>query len=97
MSLCLVLHDLGDASAAVEKAFFESIFEIAPEHWRMTGQATLVATGVSPTYLRNHLLRSLSAEARQGVMLTVTGVSPDAAWHNLPPEGEAWLREILTG
>lgn len=95
MSLCLVLHDLGEASAAAEKVFFEAIFEIAPEHWPIAARATLVATEVSPAYLRDHLLRALKKEETPEVMLTVTRVSPDAAWHNLPPQGDAWLRRIL--
>jgi hypothetical protein len=95
MSLCLVLHDLGDASATAEKVFFEAIFEIAPEHWRVTGQATIVATGVSPAYLRDHLLRALKKEDAPDAMLVVTQVSPDAAWHKLPAEGETWLRDLM--
>ena len=95
MSLCLVLHDLGNAPAAVEKIFFEAIFEIAPEHWPITSRATMVATGVSPAYLRDHLLRALKKEDAPDIMLTITQVSPDAAWHNLPAAGEAWMREML--
>ncbi|MDB5374869.1 MAG: hypothetical protein JWP04_3511 [Belnapia sp.] len=95
MSLCLVLHDLGDASAAAEKVFYEAIFEIAPEHWPIAARVTLVATEVSPAYLRDHLLRALKKEDTPDVMLTVTRVSPDAAWHNLSTEGDAWLRKIL--
>ena len=97
MSLCLVLHDLGPAPAAAEKVFFEAIFEIAPEHWPITPNATLVATGVSPSYLRDHLLRALKKEDAPGVVLTITRVSADTAWHNLPAEGEVWLREVLEG
>jgi hypothetical protein len=95
MPLCLVLHDLGNAPAAAEKAFFEAIFEIAPEHWPITNRATMVATGVSPAYLRDHLLRALKREDAPEVMLTVTQVSADAAWHNLPAAGDAWMREML--
>jgi hypothetical protein len=95
MSICLVLHDLGDAPAAAEKVFFEAIFEIAPEHWRVTDRVTLVATGVSPAYLRDHLLRALKKEEAPDTMLAVTQFSADASWHNLPPDGEAWLREVM--
>ncbi|MBL6457473.1 hypothetical protein JMJ55_19250 [Belnapia sp. T6] len=95
MSLCLVLHDLGDAPAAAEKVFFEAIYEIAPEHWPITPRAVLVATGVSPAYLRDHLLRALKKQEAPDVVLTITRVSPDAAWHNLPAEGEEWLRRVL--
>jgi hypothetical protein len=95
MSLCLVLHEFGKAPAAAQKVFFEAIFEIAPEHWPITGGATLVATGVSPTYLRDHLLRALKKEDAPDLMLTVTRVSPDSVWHNLSAEGETWLRDML--
>lgn len=95
MSLSLVLHDLGGAPAAAEKVFFEAIFEVAPEHWRVAGRATLVETGVSPRYLRDHLLRALKKEDAPAVMLLVLRVPPDIAWHNLPAEGEAWLQAIL--
>jgi hypothetical protein len=96
MSLCLVLHDLGrGASAEAEKAFFEAIFEIAPDHWRITGEAVLVGTGVSPAYLRDHLLRTLKRQGAQPALLLVTRVAEDLAWHNLPGDGEAWLREVL--
>jgi hypothetical protein len=95
MSLCLVLHDLGAAPASAEKVFFEAIYEIAPEHWPITPRAVLVATGVSPAYLRDHLLRALKKEEAPDVVLTITRVPADAAWHNLSAEGEAWLREML--
>jgi hypothetical protein len=96
MSLCLVLHDLGPAASAdVEKVFFEAIFEIAPEHWRITGEAVLVGTGVSPAYLRDHLLRTLKKQGVQPAMLLVTRVAADMTWHGLSPEGETWLREVL--
>jgi hypothetical protein len=95
MSLCLVLHDIPGASAEAEKAFFEAIFEIAPEHWRITGAAVLVGTGVSPAYLRDHLLRVLQRQGAQPGMLLVTRVPGDLAWQGLPAEGEAWLREIV--
>jgi hypothetical protein len=95
MSLCLVLHDLAGVPAAAEKAFFEAIFEIAPDHWRVTGEAVLVGTGVSPAYLRDHLLRALKQQGARPAMLLVSRVPGDLASHNLPAEGEAWLREVL--
>lgn len=95
MSLCLVLHDLRGASAEAEKAFFEAIFEIAPDHWRITGEAVLVGTGVSPAYLRDHLLRTLRRHGAPAGMLLVARVPEDLAWHGLAEDGEAWLREVL--
>ena len=95
MSLCLVLHDLGGAPAEAEKAFFEAIFEIAPDHWCIAGGAVLVGTGVSPAYLRDHLLRALRHQGAQPAMLLVARIQDDLAWHNLPRDGEAWLREVL--
>jgi len=95
MSMCLVLQDFGGAPPAAEKVFFEAIFEVAPEHWRITGSATLVATGVSPAYLRDHLLRALKKENAPAIMLAVMKVPGVIARHNLPPEGEAWLAELL--
>jgi hypothetical protein len=95
MSLCLVLHDLDGAPAAAEKAFFEAIYEIAPDHWPVTERAVLVGTGVSPAYLRDHLLRALAATETRPSLLLITRVSADLAWHNLPQDGEAWLQEVL--
>ena len=95
MALTLILHDLSGLGPEDEKRFFESIFQIAPEHWRLADGATLAATGVSPGYLRDHLLRALPGETRGGVQLLVTRTSPDLAWQALPAEGEAWLREML--
>lgn len=95
MALSLILHELPGLGAETEKLFFESIFQIAPGHWRVSPGVTLVATGVSPAYLRDHLLRALPAEARGAVRLLVTRAAPDIAWHALPDDGEAWLREVL--
>ncbi|MBX6743316.1 MAG: hypothetical protein QJR07_05220 [Acetobacteraceae bacterium] len=95
MSLCLVLHDLGGAPADAEKAFFEAIYEIAPDHWPVTGRAVLVGTEVSPAYLRDHLLQALAPTGTQPALLLVTRVPRDLAWHNLPSDGVAWLQEML--
>lgn len=95
MSACLVLHDLGAASAAAEQRFFEAIFEIAPDHWPVARDAVLVGTGVSPAYLRDHLLQALAAEGAVPALLLVSRLSRDTAWSALPPEGEAWLRDVL--
>lgn len=95
MSVCLVMHDLAGVSAAAEKAFFEAIFEIAPDHWQITPGVVLVGTGVSPGYLRDHLQRALAGEGAAPGLLLVTRLSPDAAWSALPAEGEAWLRDVL--
>ncbi|MDO9710326.1 hypothetical protein [Paracraurococcus lichenis] len=95
MALSLILHDLTGLAPEDEKRFFEAIFQVAPEHWPMDRRTTLVVTGVSPTYLRDHLVRAVPAAARPGLRLVVTHVPADAAWHALPPEGEAWLREAL--
>ena len=59
MPICLVLHELGHAGPAAEQALFSAVFEVASSHWRVTPGATLVGTDVSPTYLRDHLLRAL--------------------------------------
>lgn len=95
MAVCLVLHDLAGASAAAEKRFFEAIFEIAPHHWRVTPESVLVGTGISPGYLRDHLLQALAVESAAPALLLVTRVSGDLAWTGLSPEGEAWLRDVL--
>ena len=97
MTTCLVLHDLGPITAKAEQAFFEAIFEIAPEHWRITGGATLAATDVSPRYLLAHLERVLKQHGVTGVPLLVTRVSPDMVWGSLSPEGAAWLAEVTQG
>ncbi|HYZ33007.1 MAG TPA: hypothetical protein VE684_12085 [Crenalkalicoccus sp.] len=94
MSLCLVLHDFAGDGAA-EKACFDAVYEIAPEHWRVTPGATLVATGVSPRYLRDHLLGALRAQGLAARMLFAARIEPDAAAHGLTAEGEAWLAEVL--
>jgi hypothetical protein len=95
MSLCLVLHDPTGLPAEAEKAFFEAIFEIAPDHWPLAAGAVLVGTEVSPAYLRDHLRRSLVRAGVRPSMLLVTRVPGDLATHGLPAEGEAWLREVL--
>ncbi|TCZ58766.1 hypothetical protein EXY23_16280 [Roseicella aquatilis] len=95
MALSLILHDLSGLEAEDEKRFFEAIFQIAPEHWRVTEAATLLETSVSPAYLRDHLLRALPQDSRAGTQLLITRVSPDTSWHALRPDGEQWLREAL--
>jgi hypothetical protein len=92
--LALVIHDLPAGSAAV-KAMLDAIYEIAPEHWPMTDGALLADTGVSPAYLRDHLLRALKAGAHQTGMMLVTRLGEKAAWSGLPADGEAWLREAI--
>lgn len=91
--LALVIHDLPPGEAL--DALYAAIYEIAPEHWPMTGTAVLAETGVSPTYLRDHLLRSLEVRGQHAGILLVTRLGERAAWSNLPPEGEAWLREAI--
>ena len=95
MALSLILHDLSGLAPEDERRFFEAIFQIAPEHWQVAKGATLAETGVSPAYLRDHLLRSAPAAARAGLRLLVTRTSPDTAWSDLGEEGERWVREML--
>jgi hypothetical protein len=95
MPLSLILHDLSSLEPDDEKRFFESIFQIAPEHWQVAKGATLAETGVSPAYLRDHLLRTLPPAMRGGTQLLVTHVSPDAAWNALPAVGERWVQDAL--
>ncbi len=95
MSVCLVLHDLADASAEAEKAFFEAIFEIAADHWRVTPEAVLVGAEITPAYLRDHLRQALASVGVVPALLLVTRVSEDLAWAGLPAASEAWLREML--
>jgi hypothetical protein len=97
MALSLILHDLSALEPDDEKRFFEAIFQIAPEHWRVSQGATLLETGVSPGYLRDHLVRVLPAERRSGTQLLVTRIAADTAWNALPVEGEEWLRDTLAG
>jgi hypothetical protein len=91
MPICLVLHELGHAGPAAEQALFSAVFEVASSHWRVTPGATLVGTDVSPTYLRDHLLRALDDSGAPPALLLVTPLPAAAAWHGLPPEGEEWL------
>jgi hypothetical protein len=93
MPLSLILHDLAGLAPDDEKRFFEAIFQIAPEHWRILPGTTLVSTGVSPAYLLDHLLRALPPEARAGTLLVTSRVPEDAAWHGLPAEGASWVRD----
>ncbi|WP_431271635.1 hypothetical protein [Dankookia sp. P2] len=95
MPLSLILHDLSALAPDEEKRFFESIFQIAPEHWQVSKGATLAETGVSPAYLRDHLIRTLPAAMREATQLLVTHVSADAAWNALPAAGERWVRDAL--
>ena len=95
MPLSLILHDLSALDADDEKRFFESIFQIAPEHWQVSKDATLVETGVSPVYLRDHLVRTLPVSARGVTQLLVTQVSTDTAWNALPAAGEQWVQDAL--
>jgi hypothetical protein len=97
MPLSLILHDLSALAPDDEKRFFESIFQIAPEHWQVSKGATLAETGVSPAYLRDHLVRTLPVSVREVTQLLVTHVSVDAAWNALPVVGEQWLQEALAG
>ena len=94
MPLALVIHDLPAGSAAV-KALFDAIYEIAPAHWPMSEGALLAATGVSAAYLRDHLLRALRAQGHRAGMMLVTRLGEQAAWANVPAEGETWLREMM--
>jgi hypothetical protein len=95
MALSLILHDLSGLEPDDDKRFFEAIFQIAPEHWRVTRSSTLVETGVSPIYLRDHLMRMLPVARRADTLLLVTHVSADASWNALPEAGEQWLRDAL--
>jgi hypothetical protein len=88
-----VIHDLSARQAA--DALFAALYEIAPEHWPVTAGAVLADTGVSPAYLREHLLRSLEVRGQKAGLLLVTRLCDAAAWANLPAEGEAWLREVM--
>lgn len=95
MPLCLVLHELELSSPMAEQAFFAAVFEVAAEHLRLTEDATLVATGVSPGYLLDHL-RHAARKAGVGVrVLLVTEVTPGTVAHGLPPEADAWLKDML--
>jgi hypothetical protein len=91
----LVLHALEGLGPAARKAFFDAIFEASPAHWPIHASATLVATGLSPAYLRDHLRRALDAESAPEVQLLVCPIAGNPAWAGLPPEGEAWLRDVL--
>ncbi|MBK1660762.1 hypothetical protein [Paracraurococcus ruber] len=95
MSLSLILHDLSAVGAEAESRFFEAIFQVAPEHWRVRPEATLAATTVSPAYLRDHLLASLPADRRPGTLLLVTRMPPDASWNALSGQGDAWVQDML--
>lgn len=92
MPICLVLHELGHAGPAAEQALFSAMFEVASSHWRVATGATLVGTDVSPSYLRDHLVRALDDAGAPPSLMLVTPLPADrAAWHGIPPEGEDWL------
>src|SRR5215207_3184200 len=96
MAICLVLYDLGPAPPEeAESRFFDAVFEVAPDHWRVTAGATLVGTEVSSRYLIDHLRRAAERAGIAPRLLLATPV-PDGAMavHGLTPEGEAWLREM---
>ncbi|MFZ4410674.1 MAG: hypothetical protein ACOYOH_25245 [Paracraurococcus sp.] len=95
MALSLILHHLSALEAEDEKRFFEAIFQIAPEHWQVSKTVTLAETGVSPAYLRDHLVRCLPPALRPETEILVTHVSADAAWNALPAVGEQWVRDAL--
>ena len=97
MALALVVHDLGPLSAAEEQEFFESVFAIAPDHWRLTPTTTFVATEVSATYLLGHLRQALRRAKLTPRLLLVAPVGADLAGHGLTAEGEAWVREMQGG
>jgi len=91
----LVLHALEELTPEARKAFFDSIYEISPEHWPVNPGATLVATGISPSYLLDHLRRTLNRAKAPSVALVVARLGADPAFLGLQPEGEAWLKETL--
>ena len=91
MPICLVLHELGLAGPKAEQALFDAVFEVSSSHWRVTPGATLIGTDVSPAYLRDHLLRALDGAGAPPGLLLVTPLADGAAWHGIPPEGEAWI------
>lgn len=91
MPITLVLHDPDLGGSEGETAFFDAIFEIAPTHWRVRPDTTLIGTDLSPAYLRDHLRRALDRAGVPLGLLLVTPMDADAAWHGLPPEGEAWI------
>ena len=57
--------------------------------------ALLAATGVSPSYLRDHLLRALRAQGHRAGLMLVSRLGTNAAWTGLPADGEDWLRQAL--
>ena len=91
MPICLVLHEPGLGGPAAEHAFFDAVFEVASSHWRVMACATLLGTDLSPTYLRDHLKRALDGANAPAGLLVVTPLADAAAWHGIPPEGEAWI------
>lgn len=94
MPLALVIHDLPAGSAAA-RAMVDAIYEIAAEHWPLTNGALLAVTGVSPGYLRAHLLRAVAALGGPAGLLLVTRLDPDAAWSGLPAAGAGWVQASL--
>jgi hypothetical protein len=95
VTLRLVIHDVPADDSPAATAFSEALFHIAPEHWPLATGAVLLATEVSPGYLRDHLLHKLRRAGAEPGLLMVTRVSADLAWHTLPAEGEAWLHDRL--
>ncbi|NGM20267.1 hypothetical protein G3576_09600 [Roseomonas stagni] len=107
MSLSLVIHrpDAADAEGAspeaggaegMRKAVRDAIWEVADAHWAVADDSILVSTDLSPSYLVSHFQRALARRGfRRTGLLLVTTVGPKASWAGLPPDSEAWLRDML--
>ncbi|MCK8785455.1 hypothetical protein M0638_13780 [Roseomonas sp. NAR14] len=99
MPLTLVVHDLDMPGTATSpdalRAFHDAIWELAPTHWHVSSCSVLLNTSVSPTYLRDVLVRALGRAGGTPGLMLVTRVSDNAAWCGLPAEGEQWLRATV--
>ena len=91
MPITLVLHDPDLGGSEGETAFFDAIFEVAPTHWRVRPDTTLIGTDLSPAYLRDHLRRALDRTGAPLGFLLITPMAAEAVWHELPPGGAEWI------
>jgi hypothetical protein len=91
MALCLVVHDLPPAGTEALEA---AVWELSESHW-VLGTSLLVATGVSPRYLTNHLQRALDQAGVDGTLLA-TRLSDDFTLEGAQEGGRDWVREHLS-
>ena len=92
----LVLHELEGVGPAARKAFFDAIFETGPEHWPMHAERHAGGHRRLPHLSARPPAPGPGCRGRAGG--DAAGLPPSPATPpgtGLPPEGEAWLQEVL--